>query len=467
MKKIIFFLMCLAQIKTMAQVPQVTPEKLFKDGVSYLNGISKLYDPEKAKQLFYEAASLGNAQAMNALGNLYAKGITVDVNIDSILKWYNAAALNGYAKAYFNLGQMYKSGRGIQQNFTTAVNYYIKGNAANDIDCKKSLAYMYYKGLGVQQNYNTAFELYKVAANAGYTNAMYFLGLCYRNGYGTVANKDEAKKWLQKAAERNNEQAIHELNEEPMPENIGTVDPYLQNKLKEFKEYAEKYEAAVENNYEGDYAGYAVYYDWSGKYVSEIQSLKLSLQKQGKSYKGIWQEGEDNSAAVSLGILGSQFLFAEGSSYTRINHYSNRKPEVWQFNKAQLQLGFVGDSIQLTGFVQFYSSGRKEPGKPLQIFLKKANDKSLMQLAGISKMALFPNPAQGQTILQFTLSHTTRASIQITSQTGTVVYNEAAKMLPAGTYNYSIPLRNLAAAVYNVHITINGKTVASKILVKQ
>jgi uncharacterized protein len=467
MKKIIFFLLCLVQIDAMAQQQPDAAAKLYRDGMAYLNGITKTYNPETAKQLFYQSAALGNANAMNALGNLYTKGIAVTVNMDSAVKWYNAAGAKGYAKALYNLGRLYKTGAGVNQNFATAAGYFAKGNTAGDKDCKNSLAYMYYKGLGVQQNYYTAFSLYKEAAATGNTNAMYFLGLCYRNGYGTAVNKDEAKIWLQKAANKHEEQARHELNEEPEPENISAVSPYLQNKLEGIKKYTEKYTAASENNYEGEYTGYVVYYDWSGQYVSEIQTLKLSLQKLGNRYKGVWREGEDNKTTISLSINGSQFSFDESSSYTRVNHYSRRKPELWQFNKAQLKLGFADDSIQLTGFVQFYSPGRKEPGKPLQIFLKKATDINLIQLAGVSKMALFPNPGSGQTTLQFTLSHSAKTAVQITSQAGSVVYKETEKLLPAGTYDYTIPLSNLSAAVYNVSIVVNGKIAATKLLVKQ
>jgi hypothetical protein len=82
-------------------------------------------------------------------------------------------------------------------------------------------------------------------------------------------------------------------------------------------------------------------------------------------------------------------------------------------------------------------------------------------------MALFPNPAQGQTTLQFTLSQSGKIAIQITSQTGSIVYRESQKLLPAGTYNYLIPVSNLPAASYNVSILVNGKIVATKLLVKQ
>jgi uncharacterized protein len=467
MKKTIFLLLCLVHIYAMAQPQQDAGTRLFRDGMAYLNGITKTYNPETAKQLFYQSAALGNGNAMNALGNLYTKGVATTINMDSALKWYTAAGTKGYAKAWYNAGTLYKFGTGVSQNFAKAVSYFAKGNTLGDRDCKTSLAYMYYKGFGVQQNYSTAFSLYKEAATTGNANAMYFLGLCYRNGYGTAVNSEEAKKWLQKAANKHEGQAAHELNEEPEPENISTISPYLQNKLEWLKKYNEKYRAETENNYEGEYTGYVIYYDWSGKYVSEIQTLTLALQKIGNQYKGVWKEGEDNKAAISLTISGGQFSFDEGSSYKRINHYSGRKPEQWQFNKAQLKLGFADDSIQLTGFVQFYSPGRKEPGKPLQIFLKKATDISSMKLAGISKMALFPNPAQGQTTLQFTLSQPARTSVQITSQTGAIVYKEAEKLLPAGTYNYAIPLGNLAAAVYNISIAINGKIAATKLLIKQ
>jgi uncharacterized protein len=466
MKKALLYFLCLLQLKAIAQLTSTNnANRLYKDGMSYLGGVTKTYNPIMAKQLFYQAVALGDAKAMNAIGNLYAKGIGVVPNTDSVLKWYNSAGEKGYTKAYFNLGHLYKEGSIVTQDFTKATNYFKQGIA--DIDCKAALAYMYYKGLGVPQDYTNAFTLFSIVAKKGNPNAMYFLGLCYRNGYGTMVNIEEAKFWLQKAVQLHEAQATEELYQEPMPENLSSITPELQHKLEALKNYKEKFIAANTNNYEGNYTGYVVYYDWSGKYVSEILPLQLTLVKNISGYAGKWQEGENNTTNINLNILNGQCSFSKESNYTRVNHYSGQTPELWQFNNAQLQLGFVGDSTQLSGYVKFYSPKRAEPGKPLQIFLTKVTNKDLMQQANVSEMVLYPNPAQQQTTVQFTLTHTANTNIQIRTQLGSIVYNETSKLLPQGTYNYTLPLANLPAATYNISISVNGKIVATKILVKQ
>ena len=467
MKKAIFILICLLQLTNIFCQSSSNAQLRFQLGMRYLMGVSKPYNPEKARQLFFESAAEGNTQAMNGLGNIHAKGLGVPVNLDSAMTWYKTAAAKGYAKGYLNLGQIYKAGAGVKQNFATAFDYFSKGVLLSDVECKSALAYMYYKGFGTTQNYNLAFQLNKEAAESGNSSAMYFLGLCYKNGYGTTPDNDAAKLWLAKAGQKNEAEALRELNSEAVPENVSVISSALQDQLTALKSFKEKFQAASGNNYEGNYTGFAVYYDWSGQYVSEIQPLQLSLEKNGAGYKGQWLEGNSEKTPVDIMVSGNQLAFAANNQYSRTNHYSGRVPEVWQFNAAKLELGFSNDSVQLSGYVHFYSPTRNEPGKPLQIILKKGNVIQQAKQSDVINLDLYPNPAQTQTTTEFTLLKTARVGIRVTSQLGVVVYSESEKLLPAGKYSYSIPLSNLPASVYNVHVLLNGAITATKPLVKQ
>lgn len=465
MKPALLIVIMLLQLRIFAQQPP-SPHQLNLDGYRYLKGIGRPYRPEEAARLFLQSASMGDAQAMNALGNLYAKGIGRSINTDSALYWYKAAAANGYASACLNLGRLYKTGTDVQQDFSKAVSYFKQGAALQDKESLDDLAYMYYKGFGTSQDYYRAFELFKQSAGQGSTNAMYYLGLCYRNGYGTPANTELAKQWLSKAAGSENVQSIHELYNEPLPENRSTISPELENKLTVLKTYQEKYQSSADNNYEGTYTGFAVYYDWSGKYVSDIHTLVLTLHKTSSGYEGSWKEGSSNAAPIALAQENNTLTFSESSEYTRVDHYSGRTAEEWQFNQAQLHLGFMNDSVQLSGNVQFHSIKRNEPGKPLQVILKKPVVFSDALLKNI-QFSLSPNPAATQTNSKFTLVAPAKTGMIITSQDGTVVYTEPDRLLPAGTYSYPITLNGLAAGVYDISIKVNGKIIATKQLVKQ
>ncbi len=464
MKKLLILLFCVMQVSLFAQ-SSAESNILFENAVGYLRGITRTYNPQLGKKLLDSAISLGNAKAMNAMGNIYAKGTVVNKNMDSALYWYKRSLSSGYEGACINLGNLYRFGKDIPQDFKEATNYYIKGVTQNDKECKTLLAYMYYKGLGIKQDYEKSFLLYKESAEMGNENSMYFLGVCYKNGYGTPANKALANEWLQKASSKNSRLATAELKEE-VPENISAINPYLQNQLLQLRSNKEKFIAANKNNYEGIYLGYAVYYDWSGKFVSEIQPLTLQLNKNNGKYNGSWKEGIYEETTITLTSKGNEFEFSENNSYKRNNHYSARTPETWDFNKANLNLAFRNDSILLSGFVQFYSKERREPGKPLQIILKKAigdfdDNKEKVNFA------IFPNPALAYTSVEFNLLKTAKISFKIFAQSGVLIYADAEKLLPQGIYKYSLPTADLIAGTYNIQLLVNGKKSTTNILVKQ
>jgi uncharacterized protein len=465
MKQLLTLFLVLMQFALYAQTKS-EKDFLVNNAVAHLTGLTRNYDPVLGKRIIDSAVQLGNAKAMNSLGNLYLKGITVSKNFDTAIYWYKRSAVGGYSGACLNLGNLYREGKLTTQDFTEAVKYYTLGMKMNNARCKNMMAYMSYKGFGTTQDYKNAFLLYKETAKLGSQNSMYFLGLCYRNGYGTDIDKEQAKFWLQKSASNFFEQANIELKEDA-PENISVVTPYLQNQLLQIKKTTEKFIASDKNNYEGVYNGYAIYYDWSGKFVTEIEPLILKLKKGEGKYTGIWKEANYDDANIKIQNAGNNFKFDVNASYKRNNHYSGRKDEEWNFNSANLALSFNNDSVQLSGNVQFYSKGRKEPSKPLQIILKKLmrpiEDENNENLSFL----VFPNPAVDYTAVEFSLLKTAKISFKIYTQNGSLVYTDNEKLLPEGTYKYNLPTSNLSKGTYNIQILVNGKTSTTNILVKQ
>jgi uncharacterized protein len=277
-------------------------------------------------------------------------------------------------------------------------------------------------------------------------------------------DKEQAQYWLEKAAAIGDRQAKQELRE-ASPENISTTSPYLQLELATLTSYQEKFAPSNNNNYEGNYMGHIVYYDWSRRYVSDIQPLRLRLTKTGQGYQGDWQEGEGLTTSIALTTKGGQLVFDSGCAYQRTNHYSGRQPEPWLFNSAQLALGFYADSVVLNGSVQFYSAARREPGKPVQVILKRAMGQTgtTHQLA----MRLLPNPTSGQAAVQFTLDASAHVTISITTQDGKLLFTSDKSQLPKGTYTYPLPVAAYKAGSYIVKVTANNSTTATATLVKQ
>jgi hypothetical protein len=456
----------LAQYSASAQQPATAAHArpLFKEGYRYLTGAGKIQNTGKALQLFKQSAASGDAQAMNAMGNMYASAKMVPLNMDSALYWYEMAGNNGYSPAFFNLGEFYRTGTRVKQDFGIAADYYKKGSALGNTNATNALAYFYYKGLGVPQDYNSAFKLYKSLAERGTVNAMYFLGLCYRNGYGTEADQALSKEWLLKAAARNDRQAIHELTAEPAPENTSVVSGELQKRVTALKAYREKLTTASETNISGDYTGYAVYYDFSGKYVHEILPLSLSLKKTGNDYEGVWKEGDSITASIKGMFLNNKFVFDSSSTYTRNNYYSYRSPEAYRFDEAALGIKYMGDSVCLSGDMRFYSIKRKEPGQPMFIALSRKTADKLSDNVQL-QLKVAPNPTSETVKAHFILSQASRVSLQVVDHNGNVVQQLQIGTLPAGNYIYPQNIKNLPAGSY-VLVLYAGNTKQHQLFIK-
>ena len=447
-------------------MPPTPAQATFTKAQEYYYGLGRSYDPQKAFQLYTEAAKEGHAEAMNALGNMYAGGVTVPVDIKQAFSWYEKAGQAGSALAYNNLALFYRRGEMVEQDFTKAAACYKKGALLNNAFSKNSLAYFYYKGLGVRQSYANAFNLYKELAEKGDVNAQYFLGLCYRNGYGVAANAGMAKQWLQKAAEKNDRQAIHELQAEPLPENISVLSPALQNQVKDLHNYQEKLEAAPSNDIGGIYTGYAIYYDFSKEFVHEIVPLTVELRKNGTHYEGIWKEGDSLTAPVKASFVNNSLHFDSSSKYIRRNYYSYRDAEPYAFNSAALNIKYFKDSVYLNGDVRFYSILRREPGQPMDIVLaRKALPGENPVKDERFQLTSFPNPATTTVKTSFTLPRNSKVQLELLTVQGKPLQKVNEKLIPAGSYSYSFNVEALAAGSYIIKITADGKT-ESKIFVK-
>lgn len=463
MKKLITLVILFMQLILNGQTPNSGLD-FYNEGMSYLNGVQKEFDPNKGKKKLIQAANLGYSKAMSSIGDIYLAGLGTKKNLDSALFWYRKSIDHGNISVYNTIGNIYKNGILTQQNFERAVYFFQKGANLNENECIFMLAYMNYKGLGTKQNYSVAFNLFNRLVNIGDTKSMYFLGLCLKNGYGTDVDVEGANYWLLKASKAGDHQSRKELAE-PQPENISSVSDILQQQLTQIKSSNEKFTASSSNNYQGKYSGYVVYYDWSGKFVHEIIPLALDIKKSGSGYEGTWKEGNNSSTTIKIYPGENQFKFDKSSLLVKNNHYSGRYPEIWKFNNAYLNMSFYNDSIQLSGSVNFYSVKRKEPGKPVQIFLKKGIEYKVGTIDDIP-ITLFPNPAISQTSIQFEIKKSARVGFTVSSLDGNIVYKERDKLLQFGVYNYNLSLKNLIPGAYHVQLFVDGKPNGNKRLIK-
>lgn len=194
----------------------------FKNGIelkgpSSAYSLAKLYEREmkdsvEAINCYRESAELGDKGSMLFLGELYEKGFIensnktktfypdvkkdisqaakfYDLYIDKMGHYRGAAPIN--SQLLYKVGQWYYEGEGnMEKNFTKAFNYLdnaIKGNENSSEDKKLTKEEM--------------------------GNALWCLSVCYRFGRGTDKDELQARRYVKRAAEIGNQNAISLLNQ--------------------------------------------------------------------------------------------------------------------------------------------------------------------------------------------------------------------------------------------------------------
>jgi len=124
---------------------------------------------------FRKAAEQGDADAQDALGNLYYDGhgplsmqlfmhVFVHGRYAQAALWYRKAAEQGDADAEYSLGMMYEDGWGVPQDDTQAAAWLRKAAEQGDADAQWPLGGLYLDGKGVPRSYAEAYFWYDLAA---------------------------------------------------------------------------------------------------------------------------------------------------------------------------------------------------------------------------------------------------------------------------------------------------------------
>lgn len=335
-----------------------------------LNPNHLFYNPKQGFITCQKAATTeANPKAMNMLAVLYSEGVGTEPNQELALEWFEKAAKAGYLKAWYNVGIMHQKGLGTPQDFKKAYAVFDKASQIQQINCMFGKAYLLYKGLGCQQNYNQAFELLKVSSKYGNLGAMYLLGICYRNGYGTPKDLVLAKQWLTQSANYGHNPAVNEMME-ATPEFADykpTLNSYSKKKTTntETKTHFEPVQHRINNttSLDGSYTGYLVTYDWSGQHIIAKEPLTVDLKSQNDgTFTGTWTESNKTAVSLQGKITDTEVVF-DNTAYTKVDHYSAKKPTEFQFKDARLQTISYQDSSYIAGNIQLWSVRQNEPEK--------------------------------------------------------------------------------------------------------
>lgn len=126
---------------------------------------------KKSIILFEEAADLGNAEAQNALGEIYYYGSGVRKDYRKAFFWLQKAAEQGVAAAQVNLGVLYEGGLSVEQNFDKALFWYQKAAYQNYPIGQGNLGMAFLCGMGVEKDEEKAVYWLEKAAAQGFEPA--------------------------------------------------------------------------------------------------------------------------------------------------------------------------------------------------------------------------------------------------------------------------------------------------------
>lgn len=181
-------------------------------GLCFKHGRGVPKDEAEAVKWFRKAAELGNVSAQLLLSIAYKCGKGIEKDQEESLRWLRKAAEAGDARAQHRLGLEYFLGRMMPRDFAEAAKWVRKAAEAGHVDAQSSYGGFLRYGWGVEKNLAEAVEWYRKAAVQGDKHGEYHLGMCYAYGWlGIGKDFEEARKWLQLAAEKNYRDAKYQL----------------------------------------------------------------------------------------------------------------------------------------------------------------------------------------------------------------------------------------------------------------
>lgn len=169
-------------------------------------------DYDFALSAFQELAQDENEIAQFHMGELYANGKGVEVDLLQAADWYRLAAEQEHIDAQVRLGRMYAEGRGVEQDYRIAADWLAKAADQEENDTEKlfNQAQTAYR----QHDYATALPVMEKLAKQGFDAAQYQLGSMYTHGYGVTQDDNAAAEWYFKAAEQGYPAALTMLREQ-------------------------------------------------------------------------------------------------------------------------------------------------------------------------------------------------------------------------------------------------------------
>ena len=325
---------------------------------------------EKAYELHKKGAELGHAPSQNDLALCYSEGLGVEQDDEKGFYWYEQAAKNGSKHGMHGLSICYFYRREFEKAF-----YWAEKSAKLDyIYANYILGGMYENGTGTEVNLDKAIQCYKNVHEDDAPAAFYSLACIYER----QGNQEEANKWIEKAADKGNTEAMVYLAS-MYDKGVGVVQS---DKLA----FAWVEKSAQANNLIGQRLLGGKYYHGTGVEQDHQQARYWfeKAAKQGdvvacKSLYDMLKEDNLNEAVVWLekGAEGDVDLcFELGQVYCDLNSSLRDYPKAIEWTKKAYELDPERMRIVLLHMLRFYGNAMLQAtgsGSSAIKFLKEAD----------------------------------------------------------------------------------------------
>ena len=333
----------------------------FKSARKDLYGTNKDY--EEGLRLINSEMDKGNILAFYEAGNIYKRGIGVDIDLEKSEDCYKEA-LDGFIRIYENqqqmpvdehktkmsyleyrIGKQYYHGIGTEKDYEKAMGYLKRSARAQNQYAAYIVGNMYYRGEGIEKDVEKAATFYNIAAEKGNPYANYMLGKIH------AKNEKESQRYYKSAFEGF-------LGLEAKTPDANTEYKLGVMKLKglgveQNKEEAEMYfKIAAENGNEYaqfEYAKLLLEHDNDQDVKRAIRMLKRTADKGntmaqyalGKLYA--WDDNlmDEVKAVQYLSLAAKEFM---GANYEIGKLYADSEKKVYDMEKAVKYFTIAADA---------------------------------------------------------------------------------------------------------------------------
>jgi uncharacterized protein len=159
------------------------------------------------RELVARAEDTRDALAQLMVGVFYMKGIAVQRDAVTAVRFLRAAADQDIPEAHATLADCYVQGFGLVKDDREAFRFYLMAADQGRADAQFNVGAFLVGGRGVAKDEFEGARYLRMAANQGHTEAQFWLGRCLRSGVGVDKDEVAASRYLRMAADEGNAEA--------------------------------------------------------------------------------------------------------------------------------------------------------------------------------------------------------------------------------------------------------------------